>query len=172
MNNYDWPRIQIMYETGTTAYQLGKRPDFPSKQAIQDRANKHEWHKPETPNSLPILAEALNIDSRVMTDELLNVVLNMISEGATQEVSCMAAGISDRTWREWCVKDERLKDATQRARAGTIVGWMSSINRHSQGDWKAASWALTNMPDTREHFGTKGSDNRVEVTINIDRAVA
>ncbi len=170
MNNYDWPRIQIMYEMGQTAYQIGKAPDMPSKQSIQERAKKHEWIKPEqTMNRLPILAEALDIDSRVMTDELLNVVLNMISEGATQEVSCAAAGISDRTWRDWCSQDDKLKDATQRARAGTIVGWMSSINRHSQGDWKAASWALTNMPDTREHFGSKAHDNRVEVTINIDR---
>jgi hypothetical protein len=104
-----------------------------------------------------------------MTDELLNVVLNLISEGATQEVACAAAGISARTWASWCSQDEKLKDATQRARAGTIVGWMSSINRHSQGDWKAASWALTNMPDTREHFGSKGGDNKLEVTINIDR---
>lgn len=172
MNNYDWPRIQIMYEMGQTAYQIGKAPDMPSKQAIQDRANKHDWVKPEQSlNRLPILAEALNIDSRVMTDEVLAVVLNLISEGATIEVACATAGIADRTWTYWCKKDERLKDATRRARAGTITGWMSSINRHSQGDWKAASWALMNMPDTRDHFGTKGADNKLEVTINIDRAI-
>lgn len=170
MNNYDWPRIRGMYEAGNTAYQLGKRPDFPSKQAIQERATKEEWVKPvDSLNHLPILAEALDIDSRVMTDDLLRVVLNLISEGATQEVACAAAGISGRTWRDWCSQDAMLKEATNRARAGTIVGWMSSINRSSRSDWKAASWALTNMPDTRDHFGSNAHDNKLEVTINIDR---
>ena len=170
MNNYDWPRIQILYEMGQTAYQIGKAPDMPSKQATQQRADKHEWHKPEQgTNNLPIVADALNIDSTLLTDELLNTILGLIAEGSTIELACKVVGITTDTWHRWQRTDPTLKDMAQRCRAGKVVGWMQSVDRATQRDWKAATWLLQNSPDTRESFGPKAHDNRVEVTINIDR---
>lgn len=169
MNNYDWPRIQIMYEMGQTAYQIGKAPDMPSKQAIQDKANKHEWIKPENGNRLPIVASALTIDSSRLTDELLNTVLSLISEGSTIELACATVGISATTWHDWQRQDPNLTAMVQRCRAGKVVGWMSSVDRATQRDWKAATWLLQNSPDTRSQFGPKQTDNKLEVTINIDR---
>ncbi len=170
MNNYDWPRIQIMYEMGQTAYQIGKAPDMPSKQAIQERANKGEWVKPENGgNTLPILASALHIDSTRLTDELLNTVLALIAEGSTIELACGVVGISATTWHDWQRQDPTLTAMVQRCRAGKVVSWMSNVDRASVRDWKAATWLLQNSPDTRESFGPKAHDNRVEVTINIDR---
>jgi len=170
MENFDWPYIRGLYESGSTAYQLGKRPDFPTKQAIQKRADKEGWIKPDISTyRLPVVAEALQIDSRKCTDEVLRVVLGMIAEGSTVEIACAVAGISGRTWTYWCKQDPTLKDATTRARAGTIAGWLGCVNQATQKDWKAATWLMQNSPDTRESFGPKGSDNKLEVVINIDR---
>lgn len=167
---FDWPYIRGLYEAGSTAYQLAKRRDFPSKQAIQNRATKEGWLKPEAgTHRLPIVAEALNIDSSKLTDDLLRTILGLISEGATIEIACKCAGIAPATWSRWCAKDTQLMDATRRARAGTVMSWINTVHQATQKDWKAATWLMQNSPDTRDSFGPKGSDNKLEVIINIDR---
>jgi len=159
-----------MYEMGQTAYQIGKAPDMPTKQAIQDKANKEDWQKPDTTlNNLPMLAAAFDIDSTKLTDELLNTVLGLIAEGSTIELACGVVGISPDTWHRWGREDSRLKTMTQRCRAGKVVSWMSTVDRAKQADWKAATWLLQNSPDTRKQFGPQAHDNKLEVTINIDR---
>lgn len=168
MKNYDWPRIKIMYEMGQTAYQIGKGPDMPSKQGIQDRANREEWVKPER-GSLPIVAAALQVNSSKLTDEVLSTVLGLIAEGATIELACTAAGIAPTTWHDWQRQDPTLKDAVIRCRAGKVINWTSAIDKATEKDWKAASWLLQNSPDTRDQFGAKGGDNKLEVVININR---
>jgi len=118
---------------------------------------------------LPIVAEALAIDSRKLTDELLQTVLGLIAEGATIEIACKCAGIAPATWSRWCAKDPQLMDMTRRARAGTIMSWLSTVQQATQKDWKAATWLMQNSPDTRESFGQQSKDSRLEVVINIDR---
>lgn len=170
-SDFDWPYIRGLYESGQTAYQIAKRPDCPTKQAIQNRANAEGWTKPDpTTYKPPILAAALNINSHKLTDEVLRVLLGMIAEGSTVELACRAAGIADTTFRAWCREDPSLKDAVQRARAGTVAGWLGTINQATRKDWKAATWLLQNSPDTRDNYGAKGGDNKLEIVINIDRS--
>jgi len=167
---FDWPYIRGLYESGQTAYQIAKRPDCPTKQAIQNRADKEGWHKPDpTTYRPPILAESLNINSHKLTDEVLRVLLGMIAEGATIELACKAAGISNATYTKWCRDDPSLRDAVQRARAGTVAGWLGAVNQATRKDWKAATWLLQNSPDTRDSYGAKGNDSKLEIVININR---
>ena len=166
---YDWHYIRAKYESGMTAYQLSKRPDMPSKQAIQNRANKHEWQRAETPERLPIVAKALAINSTLLTDDLLAVVLDLIANGATQEIAASAAGISPRTWQSWCKQDERLRDAVRRARAGKVAEWMQSIDTASKTDWRAGQWLLQTAAETREAFNKTAESNQLQVVFNIDR---
>lgn len=168
--NFDWPYIRGLYEAGATAYQLGKRPDCPSKQAIQKRADSEGWIKVDPSTTrLPVVAEALAIDSSKLTDDLLRTVLNLIAEGATIEIACKCAGIAPATWSRWCAKDPQLMDATRRARAGTVMSWLNTVHQATHKDWKAATWLMQNSPDTRDSFGPKGADNKLEVVININR---
>lgn len=170
MNSIDWPRIRALFELGSTAYQISKLPGMPSKQAIQNKANKEEWQRQEEGKRiLPIVAKALTIDSYKLTDEVLETVLGLIAEGSTIELACSASGIHHETWRKWCLKDERLRDATTRARAGKVSAWLSTVDRATDKDWKAATWLMQNSPDTRQTFGQQHHDNKLEVVINIDR---
>ena len=167
---FDWPYLRALYETGQTAYQISKRADAPSKQAIQKRANKEGWIKPDISTTrLPVVAKALTVKSDKLTDELLAVLLDMIAEGATREVAAAACGISGETLRRWCEQDPTLKDMINRARAGTVAGYLGTINQAQHKDWKAASWMLTHSPDTRDHYGQAAKDNKIEVTFNFQR---
>ena len=169
-NTYDWPHIRALFELGNTCYQISKRPDMPTKESIRRRSIDEGWVKPDaTASRPPILAAALNIRSDKLTDEVLAVLLQMISEGATIELACRAAGISSRVYRNWCEQDPSLRDAVQRARAGTVAGWLSSVNQATRKDWKAATWLLQNSPDTRDSYASKASDSKLEIVINIDR---
>lgn len=168
-NGYDWHYIRVLYESGATAYQIAKRPDMPSKQGIEKHAKKHDWVKPTTENRLPIVAEALSVNSSKLTDDLLRVFLGLIAEGSTIEIASAACGISAQTWRAWCKQDPQLKDLVRRARAGKVATWMHSVDRASQTDWKAGQWLLQTAPETRETFAKQAGENKLEVTINIER---
>jgi hypothetical protein len=170
MKRYDWSVIRAMYEMGETAYGISKAPHMPTKQAIMKRAKKEDWHKPDRETyRLPIVAKALNIESHKLTDDLLQTVLGLIESGATIELACTAAGISPRTWATWQTQDPALKDLVRRARAGKVVQYLNTVDQAQHKDWKAATWLMQNSPDTRDQFGAKGSDNKLEVVINIDR---
>lgn len=174
MSGYDWPYIRQRYEAGETAYAISKRMGGkPTKQAIQKRASKEGWEQIEVadsgPERLPIVAKALRINAHKLTDELLQTVLGMIGMGASEQLACQAAGISQRTWTGWKAKDERLQDAVQRARAGKLSEWIGRIDRASETDWKAAQALLQASPETREHFGKDGQGSKLEVVIHIDR---
>ncbi len=167
---YDWQYIRAKFESGMTAYQIGKRPDMPTKQAIQNRANKDDWQRTEMPERLPVIAKALAINSSLLTDDLLVVVLDLIANGATQEIASQAAGISARTWQTWCKQSEALRDAVRRARAGKIADWMQSVDTASKSDWRAGQWLLQTAAETREAFGKQSESNTLQVVFNIDRA--
>ncbi len=166
----DWALIRAKFELGATAYQISKEMGgTPTKQGIAKRAAREEWRKPEGNRTLPIVAEALALDSTRCTDEVLAVVLGLIAEGSTLELACNAAGISARTWQRWTKDEPRLQDLTTRARAGKVSSYLSRIDKAGEKDWKALSWLLSNSPDTRDTFGSKGADNKLEIVINIDR---
>lgn len=101
MPQYDWPYIRKRYESGETAYAISKRMGKPSKQAIMKRASKEGWTQVtgSGPERLPLVAAALNISASKLTDELLQIVLGLIADGATEGMACQAAGISQRTWK-------------------------------------------------------------------------
>ena len=165
----DWNYVRAIYESGSTAYQIAKRPDMPSKQAIQNRANRDKWQRAETVKRLPIVAKALSINSSLLTDDLLAVVLDLIANGATQEIAAQAAGISGRTWSSWCKQDQSLRDAVRRARAGKVAQWMQSVDTASQTDWRAGQWLLQTASETREAFNKSAETNTLQVVFNIDR---
>ena len=165
----DWQYVRGLFESGQTAYQIAKRPDMPSKQGIANRAKLEGWIKPKNPDRLPIVAEALAINSYLLTDDVLTVVLGLIAEGATQEIAAQAAGISGRTWASWCKQDEKLRDAVRRARAGKLATWMSHVDTAATRDWRAAQWLLHTASETRESYGANKGDGKLEIVINIDR---
>ena len=170
---YDWARIRIRYESGDTAYSISKdMGGKPTRQAIAKRAAKEQWASnisAHIQNGFPILAAALNIDSRKMTDELLQTVLGMIGMGSTEQLACQAAGIHPTTWIDWKNKDVRLQDAVHRARAGKLSEWISRIDQAGNKDWKANQALLQAAPETRGYFGKDHTDNKIEIVINIDR---
>ena len=172
---YDWPYIRLRYESGETAYTISKRMGGkPSKQAIMKRAAKEGWEQgqasPELPARLPIVAAALNVESRKLTDEVLQIILGMVANGSPEGIAAQAAGIHPTTLIDWKKQDPRLKDAIHRARAGKLSEWIARIDSASQKDWKAAQALLQAAPETRDQFGkTDGKGSKLEIVININR---
>ena len=161
----------MRFEAGETAYSISKSMGGrPSKPGIAKRAVKEGWKVPDQGNNqLPIVAAALNIDSRKLTDQLLQTILGLIGIGATEQLACQAAGISQNTFITWKGQDPRLKDAVHRARAGKLCQWIGRIDKAGETDWKADQALLQASKETRDQFGKGNIDSKVQVTINIDR---
>jgi hypothetical protein len=178
MSDYDWPYIRMRYEAGETAYAISKRMGGkPTKQAIQKRANKEAWgtdqatpDEPKRVTSLPVVAEALSIKSRKLTNDVLRVLFDRIADGAPEYIAAQAAGIHPTTLIDWKGQDEQLRDAIQRVRAGKLSDWVKRIDRASENDWKAAQALLQAAPETREHFGKGDSGgSKLEIVIHVER---
>ena len=172
MSDYDWSNIRLKYELGQTCYKIAQEMGGrPSKQAIAKRAKREGWEQTldQGTDRLPIIVSALKINSRILTDELLQTVLGMIGIGSSEAMACQAAGINPGTWIDWKHQDERLQNAVQRARAGKLSEWIGRIDKAARKDWKAAQALLQSAPETKGDFGKDAGPSKLEVVININR---
>jgi hypothetical protein len=75
-------------------------------------------------------------------ETLIPIVLENISNGGTIGVSCRAAGVSYRTFREWVVADPQLSADLKRANGAFELRHVKNIQTMASDDWKASAWLL------------------------------
>lgn len=175
---YDWQLIRQRYEGGETAYSIAKKMGKPTKQAIMKRAAKEGWTQGSrkallaTVSQLPIVRKALEVrHSDFRTPEAIATVIEMIAQGATQELAAATIGVSREALGKWKKEDAEFALLIARARAGCLTGYVGLIHESAhKGDWKAAETMLKSAPETRDQFGSSPHGSpRLEVVINISR---
>ena len=73
------------------------------------------------------------------------VMMNLLKIGLDKETACLAAGITSKTLRNWCVKDKELAFKVEQASALARSGDIATIHKASQHDWKAAAWKAARL---------------------------
>lgn len=78
-----------------------------------------------------------------MTQPTIDRLLDALRIGATVQMACAAAGISDTTYYRWLDGNERAAGAVEAAKTTAAVSALESIQRAAvNGDWRAAAWLL------------------------------
>lgn len=75
-------------------------------------------------------------------ETLVPIILENISNGGPIGVSCRAAGVSYRTFREWVTSDPQLAARLKAANSELELRHVRNIQTISVGDWKASAWLL------------------------------
>lgn len=77
------------------------------------------------------------------TPEVAKKVTDAIRLGATYELACNYAGISEDSFARWRAKYAEFADAVKEAEGAGAVGWLGRIEQAAQkGQWQAAAWKL------------------------------
>jgi hypothetical protein len=169
MRAFDWNGIRSLYEGGRTAYELGKLPGNPSKQAILKRAKREGWRAgnavAEPATKAPGRAVAFNGDAQK------GIVLTHLRDGMPFRYAALAAGVTDRTVRNWRDNDSSFSEACQTAIAQFTAEQLANIRDAGKRDWKASMALLERHPDTREDFAPARSSGSpgLEIVLNINR---
>jgi hypothetical protein len=85
------------------------------------------------------------------------------------ELACQVIGIHPSTLYRWQNEDPELARHIKAARARKIAGWVQSVDRATDKDWKAGTWLLERQPETRERYASQQRNNTIEVRLNITR---
>ena len=75
--------------------------------------------------------------------ERVKIILHALRHGATHKLAAHAAGIADRTMREWRTRHEMFDTAVREAEAYAAVKALERIESAAQsGIWQASAWLL------------------------------
>jgi len=163
---FDWPAIFTMLDSGRTPAEIAKQPGAPTRQAIAKQIKKRELGN-QTKGQ--VVAKRLPITLGKNTPETKQIILDKIANGAPYTLAAQAAGVSDRTVRHWRANDADFAAAVDTARAWHLAQMAGYISEAAPRDWKAAAWILERARETREEFGKQDSMPPVTVRINIER---
>lgn len=77
------------------------------------------------------------------TPERADRLIQAIRMGATYELACNYAGISEDTFAAWRKRYPDLSERVKEAEGGAAVGWLAKIEKAANdGEWQAAAWKL------------------------------
>ena len=73
------------------------------------------------------------------TPELVKIIIDALSVGATDGDACLSAGIDESTFYDWMNKKPEFSDRVTRARSNGWIADLAVIKRAGiNGDWRAA----------------------------------
>ena len=77
------------------------------------------------------------------TPEVVKRLCDAIALGATYDLACKYAGISDELFRQWRANKVGFLGAVKEAEGRAAIGWLAKIERAAnEGTWQAAAWKL------------------------------
>ena len=77
------------------------------------------------------------------TPDVVKRLCDAIAIGATYDLACKYAGISDELFRRWRATKVGFLGQVQAAEARGAIGWLAKIEQAaSAGSWQAAAWKL------------------------------
>lgn len=85
-----------------------------------------------------------------LTPEVQDAIVKALNVGATKEMACGYAGISEHTFYDWLRKAEtgrepfaQFAQVVKKAEHHAVVGWLAFIETAARaGNWQAAAWKL------------------------------
>jgi hypothetical protein len=173
----DWELIKQRYRQGETAYAISKSLNGkPSKNGIANRAKKEGWDQisPETrtvAENLPIVRRARGSALGKRSPENIAVILDAISQGATEKVAAALAGVSAKTITRWKQEDPQLAMEIHARRAQKTAERIQQVERAAEKNWNAAAWLLERDPHSRDEFSKQNRQKEMPtVILRIDRS--
>jgi hypothetical protein len=98
----------------------------------------------------------------------VKIILHALRHGATHKLAAHAAGIADRTMREWRARHEMFDTAVREAEAHAAVKALERIESAAQsGIWQASAWLLERRYPSMygrfpENARAEGAEDRAE----------
>lgn len=165
---FDWPRIFELIDSGHPPYRIAKIPGMPSRQAIGKALKKRNQSDNQTGGRKVAVRKPTSL--RVCTAENKHIILERLATGSTYKMAAACVAVNDRTLRDWRADDPEFAAACEAARAVHKAQMAGHITDAAARDWKAAAWHLEHSPDTKEEFGKQDrSDAPVQIIMHINR---
>lgn len=189
----NWDAIRQRYEAGETPYAIHKSGVGVSKQAIQQRVEKHGWVQTQGSRNVATrqathMAQAASLASSARapvqfkgwwgkdTPETRAFVIDAIDRGATQKLAAQAAGVHENTLLNWKSNDPEFAAQIEAARSHHAIEHIGVIDHAGREtkDWKASAHLLSKNPLTKAEFGdtAKAGGPVINVVLNVARGSA
>jgi hypothetical protein len=173
----DWNLIKQRYRQGETAYAISKSLNGkPSKNGIANRAEREGWERisdstRSVAENLPIVRRARGSSLGKRSPENIAVILDAISQGATEKVAAALAGVSSKTISRWKQEDPKFAMEIHARRAQKTAERIQQVERAAEKNWNAAAWLLERDPHSREEFSKQNRQKEMPtVILRIDRS--
>ena len=145
MIEYDpetWDLVRARWEAGESSRSLGLVDEFPSRQAIDQRANKEGWQKQIAPDQVLAVATP---EEWAQLDDRQKVAINAFALGCkTFKDAATRAGVSDTTLGRWR-EDVAFRRMCEAARLSKRDAYVANIEQHGIKDWRAHAYLLNNL---------------------------
>jgi hypothetical protein len=173
----DWNLIKQRYRQGETPYAISKSLDgTPSKNGIAKKAEREGWERisestKSVAENLPIVRRARGSSLGKRSPENIAVILDAISQGATEKVAAALAGVSSKTITRWKQEDPKFAMEIHARRAQKTAERIQQVERAAEKNWNAAAWLLERDPHSREEFSKQTRQKEMPtVILRIDRS--
>lgn len=163
---FDWPAIDTMLDSGHSPAEIAKLPDTPTRQGIAKHIKKRELGNQTKGQEV---AKRLPTQLGKNTPATKQIILDMIATGVPYEIAAKAAGVCVRTMQNWRNKDADFAAAVDTNRNWHLAQIIGYVTGQAPKDWRAAKFILERAKETREHFGERETHQAVTVNIGIVR---
>lgn len=110
-----------------------------------------------------------------LTPEVQKRITDAIGQGATYQLACHYAGISEDTFARWRERYADFADAVKAAEGMAAVKWLALIDQAARGtddkagQWQAAAWKLERRypHDYGRQIVDNNNNNSGEVTLRV-----
>jgi len=146
---FDWPAIRALYEAGESPAHIEQRPGMPTRQAIHGRIKKEGWiviGKPDESMKL-IDFEGLSVEQQLVIQE--------VSQGATQRQAAAIAGVHESTVSDWKAENPRFAKAMAAGKAVKVRRRIGKIEEST--DWHSQAWLTERDQDSRAEYAPPAS---------------
>lgn len=105
---------------------------------------------------------------RKLTADLIPRARELAALGLPLALIADALGVHRATLHRWRTEagpeglERDLCDAIEEGQREGILQLLGQLREAAASDWRAAAWALTHHPATREHFSDAGYERRAE----------
>lgn len=177
----NWSRIKELYEAGESGRRISeqmKEAGQPiSHVAINNRAKKEGWRKPEGDNPVTAAESYLSLPESEMhqpvmfnkdTPQVRADILTDVEQGLSLTLAAQRAGISPDSIARWKKGDPVFAAKIARAQANRAKRRIQRIeSAGDRGDWKADAWLIERSEETKGDFGG-GSSNGPTINVQIN----
>jgi hypothetical protein len=167
----DWLEIERRVRAGDSFRSIEQDHDV-SHQAISQRATKEGWTEEARLQLAAKEFKVVEANGKATVGAKL-AVIQALENGVLLKTAAGAAGISERTLREWRETDAAFAAECEKAVDRFIQANLELIQAAAKrGDWKAAQWMLGKHPKSKADYAEEkagGNGNTVNIVLSIPK---